>query len=84
MKIRNRTEHRTLPWDTPALTQRLRRLKDSVECCTLVTRVEEVRNPRVELALDSMRHKQRALFGNQGRIWVKNLSAPPSEAPLLR
>ena len=43
---------------------RERRRKGSVESDTLVTRVVEVRNPRVELALDSIGRQ----FGEQGRM----------------
>ena len=57
MKIRNRIGPRTLNWDTPA----------SIESHTLVTRVEEVTNPRVELALDSIGRE----FGEQGRMYQK-------------
>ena len=42
---------------------------DSIESHTLATRVEEVSNPRVELALDSIdRH-----FGEQG--WMQGISS---------
>ena len=43
---------------------RWRRRKDSVESYTLAARVEEVSNPRVELALDSVGRQ----FGEQGRM----------------
>ena len=43
---------------------RERRIIDSIESYTLSTRVEEVSNPRVELAMDSIGRQ----LGEQGRM----------------
>ena len=48
MNIMNKMRPRTLPWGTPALTGK------GEERVPLAMRVEEVSNPRVELALDSI------------------------------
>ena len=54
---------RTLPWRDSSL-DRERRWMGSVESHMLTTRVEEVSNPRVELALDSTGRQ----FGEEGRM----------------
>ena len=61
MKIRNNMGPRTLTWGTPALTGRG---DERVQRHLLSTRVEEVTNPRVELALDSTGRQ----CGEQGRM----------------
>ena len=53
MKFRIRTGPRTLPWGYSSL-DRERRLKDSVECHALATKVEEVSKPCVELTMDAI------------------------------
>ena len=63
MKIRNRTGPRTLPWGTPALTEKGDE-RIMLKATTLVMRVEEVSKSHVELVLDSIGRQ----FGEQGRM----------------
>ena len=66
MMIKNKMGPRTLgvPWGYSSLDKERRR-KGSVESHTLATRVEEVRNPRVQLDLDSIGRQLESRAGCQ-------------------
>ena len=76
MKIRNNMGAQ--PWGTPAMTEKG---DERVPLRATRMRVEEVDNPRVELALDSIGRQ----FGEQGRMpdCIKSLRYVQRDGPAL-